>query len=417
MMSTATIQSDSVFDVARVRKDFPAVNKTVRGRAFAYLDSAASAQKPIDVVTAMDAVVFEHYANVHRGIYAYAQQTTEAFESARTAIAAFIGAPHRDGVIFTRNATEAINLVAASWGVANLKEGDEIILSTLEHHANIVPWHMIAQKTGARIKVVPLTHDLAFDMEAYRSLLNEKTRMVAVTQLSNALGVPVDVALVTRMAHEAGAKVLIDGSQGVVHGHVDVSAIGCDFYAFTGHKLYGPTGIGVLCASPDMLNAMPPYQGGGEMIEQVSFDAITYKKAPNRFEAGTPPIVEAIGLGAAVEYMNALDRDAAMAHEAVLAKRIVDGLRNMGGVTVYAPDAGCKGIVSFNIDGVHPHDAATIFDQMAVAMRAGHHCCQPLMKHLGVAATLRASVGIYNTEADVDNALEAVAKAKKMFKG
>jgi cysteine desulfurase/selenocysteine lyase len=403
------------FDAAAARRDFPALNQKINGKPIAYLDSAASAQKPIHVITAMDAAVFEGYANVHRGLYRFANQTTEAFEAARKTVQRFLNAGDNYDVVWTRNSTEAINLVASSWGDENIKAGDEIILSALEHHANIVPWVRLAQKNGAVIKVIPLTplHDLDYD--AYTALLSPRTKLIAISHLSNALGIAIDMPKIINAAKTVGAKVLVDGSQSAVHQKIDVQSLGADFFVFTGHKTYGPTGIGVLCARADILNEMPPYQGGGEMIETVSFDKITYKSSPQRFEAGTPPIIEAIGLAAALDYMGDFERDAVDRHEKKLVTELQNALLEMGGVTIYAPQINDKILLSFNIDKVHPHDAASVFDQMAVAVRAGHHCCQPLMKSLGVSATLRASVGLYSTANDIDALIAAVHKAKALL--
>jgi cysteine desulfurase/selenocysteine lyase len=397
------------------KKDFPALQQQVNGRAVAYLDSASSAQKPQAVIDAMTAVMTQHYSNVHRGVYDFAAKTSTAYESARRKVARFLNAASEKEIVFTRNATEAINLVAASWGAVQLKAGDEIILTVMEHHANIVPWYMVAQKTGAVIKTVPVLADGGLDLAAYGALLSPKTKLVAVTHMSNALGTVNPVADIVALAHAAGAVVLVDGSQAVAHLAVDVRAIGADFYVFTGHKLYGPSGIGVLYGRADMLAAMPPYQGGGEMIETVAFDHITFKEPPYRFEAGTPAIVEAIGLGAAIDYLSVIDMHAAWAYEHALLLAAEQKLAAIAGVRIFSRAPSRTAILSFVINGVHPHDAATIFDQMGLCVRAGHHCAQPLMKSLGVSATIRASFALYNTMDDVDRLAEAVAKAQKLF--
>ena len=397
-----------------MKQDFPALAQMVNGHAVAYLDSAASAQKPQCVIDAMNKVMTEHYSNVHRGVYTFGAKTTVAFESARKKIAQFLNANSEKEIVFTRNTTEAINLVAASFG-RSLKAGDEIILTELEHHANIVPWYFLKEQRGVVIKVVPIRADRSLDMAAFEKLLGPRTKLVAVTQMSNALGTVVPVAEIAAKAHAVGAKVLVDGSQAVVHLDVDVQKIGCDFYVFTGHKLYGPSGIGVLYGRYEALNELPPYQGGGEMIEQVSFDKITFKEPPYRFEAGTPAIVEAIGLGAAIDYMNGLDKKAVHAHEQTLLQEAEKRLSAIPGVTIFSTAPERAAILSFAIDKVHPHDVATVFDQLGIAVRAGHHCAQPLMKVLGVAATIRASFAVYNTLSDVERLADGIHKVKKLF--
>lgn len=402
------------FDAAAVKADFPVLSQTANGKPVCYLDSANSAQKPQAVIDAMTRVMATHYSNVHRAVYAFGAETSAAYEGARAKVARFLNARHESEIVFTRNATEALNLVAQSFG-AGLQAGDEIILSELEHHANIVPWHMLAERRGVVLRVVPVTADGGFDMAAFRALLSDKTKLVALTHMSNALGSILPVAEIAKAAHAMGAKVLFDGSQGVVHCAADVQAIGADFYVFTGHKVYGPTGIGVLWGRAELLSAMPPFLGGGEMIETVAFDKITYKAPPYRFEAGTPPIVEAIGLGAAIDYMAGLDMAAAHAHEKALSLAAEEALGKIDGIRIFSRAAERTAIVSFTLDGVHPHDIATILDQMGVAVRAGHHCAQPLMKALGVPATVRASFSIYNTMDDVRRLEEAVRKARQLF--
>jgi cysteine desulfurase/selenocysteine lyase len=397
------------------KKDFPALQKEVNGRAVCYLDSAASAQKPQAVIDAMSNVMTQHYSNVHRGVYEFGSKTSAAFEQSRVKVAKFLNASSEKEIVFTRNATEAINLVAASWGRQNLKAGDEVILTEMEHHANIVPWHMLKQDIGFTIKVVPILKNGALDMAAFDSLLSSKTKLVSVTQMSNALGTINPVADIVRKSHAVGAKVLIDGSQAVVHGNPDVQAIGADFYVFSGHKIYGPSGIGVLYGRYALLETMSPYQGGGEMIEQVSFDKITYKEPPYRFEAGTPAIIEAIGLGAAIDYLAKFDRKEIQAHENALLMAAEEKISAIKGVTIWSKAPERAAILSFTIDSVHPHDVATVFDQLGLCVRAGHHCCQPLMKVLGVPATVRASFAIYNTMEDVDRLVEGVMKVKKLF--
>jgi len=401
--------------VAALRADFPALAQKVNGRPVAYLDSAASAQKPQAVIDAMTRVMTDHYANVHRGIYTFAAKTSTAYEAAREKVARFLNAASDKQIVFTRNTTEAINLVAATWGEAFLQAGDEIILTELEHHANIVPWHMLRERKGVVIKVVPIRADGALDMDAFASLLSPKTKLLAVTHMSNALGTINPVADMIAKAHAFGAKVLVDGSQAVVHLNVDVQALDADFYVFTGHKLYGPSGIGVLYGKADILAAMPPYQGGGEMIEDVSFERVTYKEPPYRFEAGTPAIVEAIGLGAAIDWINGIDKDAALAHEAKLLAAAEEKLRAIDGLRIFSAAPERASILSFDLAGVHPHDLATVFDQMGLCVRAGHHCAQPLMRKLGVTATVRASFALYNSTDDVERLAEAILKAKRLF--
>lgn len=398
-----------------LKKDFPILRQQVNGRAVAYLDSAASAQKPQAVIDAMTRVMTDHYANVHRGVYGFGATTSGLYEAARRKVAGFIGAASEKEIVFTRNATEAINLAAASWGGAFLKAGDEILLTEMEHHANIVPWYLLKEKLGVVLKTVPILPDGALDMAAFAALLTDKTKLVAVTHMSNVLGTVNPVAEIVRMAKEKGAKVLVDGSQAAVHLDVDVQALGCDFYVFTGHKVYGPTGIGILYGRSEVLDGMPPYQGGGEMIEQVTLDKITFKEPPYRFEAGTPAILEAIGLAAAIDYLATRDMDKVRAHESALLHAAEQRLAEMPGLRIYSRAPDRASILSFALDGVHPHDAATIFDQMGLCVRAGHHCAQPLMKALGVTATIRASFALYNTMDDVERLVEAVGKVRKIF--
>jgi cysteine desulfurase/selenocysteine lyase len=399
---------------ADLKRDFPALSRLVNGRAVTYLDSASSAQKPQAVINAMSTVMSEHYANVHRGVYTFSAETSLAFENARKKVAQFLNAKTEKEIVFTGNATEAINLVAHCFG-QSLKAGDEIILTELEHHANIVPWYFLKESKGVVLKIVPIKADRSLDMAAFDKLLSAKTKLVAVTHMSNVLGTIVPVAEIVRKAHAIGAKVLVDGSQAAVHLAVDVQAIGADFYVFTGHKLYGPTGIGVLYGRAEALNALPPYQGGGEMIEQVTFDKITFKEAPFRFEAGTPAIVEAIGLGAAIDYLSGLDKAACRAHENKLLAEAEKRLLAIDGITIYSTAPERASIISFMIDKVHPHDVATVFDQMGIAVRTGHHCAQPLMKVLGVTGTVRASFALYSTLEDVERLIEGVQKVKRLF--
>ncbi len=397
-----------------IKKDFPILSQKVNGQTVCYLDSAASAQKPQVVIDTVEGLLKGYYANVHRGIHEFGSKTTVAYEAVRGKVAKFINAASENEIIFTKNATEAINLAAACFG-ERLQAGDEIIITELEHHANIVPWCFLKEKKGVEIKVVPIKKDGSLDMAEFEKLLSPKTKMVAVTQMSNVLGTITPIKEIIDKAHAVGAKVLIDGSQGAVHLGADMQELDCDFYVFTGHKLYALTGVGVLYGKEDLLNSMPPYQGGGEMIESVEFDNITYKQAPNRFEAGTPAIAEVISLGAALDYLSTLDIKALQKNEDALVAEAKSQLSKIEGVKIFSNAPASSGIVSFAIEGVHHHDAATLFDQMGIAIRVGHHCAQPLMKKLGVTGTLRASFTIYNDMDDVKRLVEATQKVKKML--
>lgn len=402
------------------RADFPALSKPMNGKALAFLDSAASAQKPQCVIDAMDDVLRGGYANIHRGLYEISQNLTQGFEDVRKKVAAFIGAPSDKNIVFTRNTTEGINLVAQSWGLANLSAGDEVIITEMEHHANIVPWQILAAQIGIVVKVVPITPDGLLDMDAFQSLLGDKTKLVGFVEISNALGTMNPVADIVKMVRgfNADIKILIDGTQGVVHHTVNVTDMDCDFYVFTGHKLYAPSGIGVLYGKYDILQSMPPYQGGGDMIEKVSFKSdTTYRDAPYRFEAGTPAIVEVIGLGAAIDYMNVIGMDTIEAHEKALQRYAADLLSDMNGLTVYGPrDISHKaGMFSFTMDCAHPSDIGMVLDQCGVAVRTGHHCAMPLMEALGVDATVRASLAFYNDKSDVDALITGLKKVRDLF--
>ncbi|MFM5884314.1 MAG: cysteine desulfurase [Novosphingobium sp.] len=378
-----------------------------------YLDTAATAQKPQAVIDAVVQAMGRDYATVHRGVYARSAEMTLAYEAARSKVARFIGG-RADEVVFTRGATEAINLVAQTWGAANLKAGDRILLSVLEHHSNIVPWQMLAARTGAEIDVCPLTADGRIDLDAAEAMLTPAHRLVALAHVSNVLGSVLDAARAARLAHSVGAKLLLDGCQAAARMALDVAALDCDFYAFSAHKLYGPTGIGVLWAKAEILAVMPPWQGGGAMIDRVSFAGTTYAPPPQRFEAGTPAIVEAIALGAAVDYVAAIGLPAIHAHEAALVTALRDELRRMNDVTLFGPEDSA-GIVSFALQGVHPHDLGTILDEEGVAIRAGHHCAQPLMEHLGVPATARASFGLYSDDSDIAALLRGIERTRRIF--
>jgi cysteine desulfurase/selenocysteine lyase len=398
---------------ADVRADFPGM-VTGDGAPWHYLDTAATAQKPQAVIDAMTRALGVDYATVHRGVYGRSAQMTLGYEATRRRVAEFIGAKGEDEVVFVRGATEAINLVAASWGMTQIGEGDRIVLSMLEHHSNIVPWQMVAERTGAQIDVCPLTEDGRIDLGALEAMMTPRTRLVALAHVSNVLGSVLDARAAADIAHSVGAKLLLDGCQAAPRMALDMAALGCDFYALSGHKLYGPTGIGVLWAREEILGAMPPWQGGGAMIDRVTFEKTTYAPPPQRFEAGTPIITEAIALHAAIDYVAALGPDRLFAHEAGLARQLRDELRALNSVTLFGPEESA-GIVSFAIEGVHPHDLGTILDEENVAIRAGHHCAQPLMDHLGVPATARASFGLYSDENDIAALLRGIERTQRIF--
>jgi cysteine desulfurase/selenocysteine lyase len=401
------------FDAQAIRKDFPILARQVNGHPLVYLDSAASAQKPRAVIDAMVRAMEHSYANVHRGLHTLANETTEAYEAARKSVARFIGAEPTE-IVFTKGGTEAINLVASGLG-ASLKAGDEILLSEMEHHANIVPWHFLRERLGVVLKFTPVTDDGRLDMEAFRGLLTERTRVVALTHMSNVLGTVNPVAELTRLAHDAGALVLLDGCQAIVHQPIDVKALDVDFYVFSGHKLYGPTGIGALYGKPERLMALPPYQGGGEMIGSVSLEAITYADPPHRFEAGTPPILEAIGLGAAIDWLSGLDRAAIAEHEHALYDHVRQRLNGANWLRVLGEAPGKGAILSFTVAGAHAHDVAQILDKYGVAVRAGTHCAEPLMTRFGVTSSARASFALYNTREEADAFVDALTKTQAFF--
>ena len=403
------------YDVEAIRRDFPILAREVYGKPLVYLDNAASAQKPRAVLDRMMKAMAEDYANVHRGLHYLSNTSTQAFEDARESVRRFINAPSKDDIIFTRNATEAINLVAQSFGGMVIGEGDEIVLSILEHHSNIVPWHFHRERRGAIIKWAPVDDDGNFLLDEFEKLLGPRTKMVAITQMSNALGTIVPVSEIIRIAHARGIPVLVDGSQGAVHLPVDVRALDADFYVFTGHKTYGPSGIGVLYGKGVHLRRMPPYQGGGEMIREVSLDTITYAEPPHRFEAGTPAIVEAIGLGAALDYMRDIGLEAIAAHEEDLRDYAMARLGEINALRIFGRARNKGAIVSFNMEGAHAHDISTVIDRAGVAVRAGTHCTQPLLARFGVTATCRASFAMYNTRAEVDKLAEALISAQRIF--
>ncbi len=402
------------FDVERIRADFPILQQSVYGQPLVFLDSAASAQKPRAVIEAMDQVMEQCYANVHRGAHYLSQTLTDRYEGVRETVARFINAASDREIVFTRNATEAINLVAHSFG-SRLNEGDEVIISEMEHHANIVPWQLLRERTGIVLRVVPITDDGVLRMDEYEALLGPKTRLVAITHVSNVLGSVTPIKEIVRLAHAQDVPVRVDGSQAVVHGRVDVRDLDVDLYAFTGHKLYGPTAIGVLYGKAELLKELPPFLGGGDMIHTVSFDKTTFAPPPHRFEAGTPPIVEAIGLEAAIKYMEGIGLEHIAAHERMLLQRATQKLSAIEGLIIHgtAPDK-CS-IISFTLAEAHAHDVGTIIDRKGVAIRVGHHCAMPLMERLGVAATARASFGMYNTLAEIDALADSLEGVKEIF--
>ncbi len=405
----------NAFDVEAVRRDFPILSTKVYGKPLVFLDSGASAQKPRQVIDTVREVYEKGYANIHRGVYHLSQQATEHFEAARGKVAKFINAASAEEIVFTRNATEAINLVAQSFGRTFFKEGDEVVVSEMEHHANIVPWQLLATQIGIKVTVAPIDDAGDLIVEKFAALLGPRTKLVAITHCSNVLGTVTPAAEIARLAHEKGIPVLFDGSQAVVHLAVDVRAIDADFYVFTGHKLYGPSGTGVLYGKKALLKKMPPYQGGGDMIAHVSFDGTTFREPPHRFEAGTPAIAEVIGLGAAIDYVESIGRAPMAAWEHELRDYATARLSEIPGLTIYGTSKGKAAIMSFALDCAHPHDIGTILDQEGVAIRAGHHCAEPLMDRLNVPATARASFAMYNTIEEVDALVKALNKVREMF--
>jgi cysteine desulfurase/selenocysteine lyase len=403
------------YDVAKVRADFPALAMSVYGKPLVYLDNAASAQKPQAVLDRMMKAYTSEYANVHRGLHFLANEATEAYEGARETVQRFINAPRKEEIIFTRNATEAINLVAYTFGKERIKAGDEIVLSIMEHHSNIVPWHFLRERYGAVIKWAPVDDDGNFLIDEFEKLLSPRTKMVAITQMSNALGTAVPVKDVVKIAHARGIPVLVDGAQGSVHLDVDVQDLDCDFYVMTGHKLYGPTGIGVLYGKYAHLAAMPPFNGGGEMIQEVAQDRITYGEPPYKFEAGTPAIVQAIGLGAALDYITSIGKERIRAHEETLVDYAHEKLGAINSLRIIGKAKGKGPIVSFEMKGAHAHDVATVIDRAGVAVRAGTHCTMPLLARFGVTATCRASFALYNTREEVDALAASLIKAQEFF--
>jgi cysteine desulfurase/selenocysteine lyase len=407
--------SNGSYDVNRIREDFPILAMHVYGKPLVYLDNAASAQKPKAVLDRVQQAYTSEYSNVHRGLHYLANAATEGYEGAREKVRAFLNAQRSEEIIFTRNATEAINLVAYTFARERIKPGEEIVLSIMEHHSNIVPWHFLRERQGAVIKWAPVDEEGNFLIAEFEKLLTPRTKMVAITHMSNMLGTLVPVKEVVKLAKARGIPVLVDGSQAAVHIDVDVQDIGCDFYAFTGHKIYGPSGIGVLWGRYDLLAAIPPFNGGGEMIRDVFEDRITYGEPPHRFEAGTPPIVQAIGLGAAIDYVNALGKARIRAHEARVSAYAHERLREINSIRIFGTAKDKGPIVSFEMKGAHPHDVATIIDRAGVAVRAGTHCVMPLLNRYGVTATCRASFGLYNTTDEVDSLAKALVKAQEIF--
>ncbi|HVW92214.1 MAG TPA: cysteine desulfurase [Devosia sp.] len=403
------------FDLEKTRADFPILAEQIHGHRLVYLDSGASAQKPKAVLDRMDWVQEHAYANVHRGLHTLANRATEAYEGGREAVRRLLNAARVEEIVFTKSSTEAINLVASSFASPRIQPGDEIVVSILEHHSNIVPWHFLRERQGAVLKFVDVRDDASFDLDAFEAALSPRTKMVAVTHMSNVTGTVVPIAEVIERAHARGIPVLIDGSQGLVHHRVDVQALGADFYVATGHKLYGPTGIGVLYGKYDLLAEMRPYQGGGEMIDVVTLDTVTYNDPPHRFEAGTPPIVQAVGLGAAIDYVDGLGRDEIAAHEAEITAYATEKLGRINSLRLIGTAPGKGGIFSFEIEGAHAHDVSTILDRYGIAVRAGTHCAMPLLKRFGVTSTCRASIGLYSGKDDIDALVEGIEKAKAFF--
>lgn len=404
------------FNVQAIRKDFPILDSKTRGKKLTYLDSAASAQKPRAVIDAMSEFYGEQYANIHRGVYKLSADATTRYEEARTRVAGFIGASDPREVIFVRNATEAINLVARTWGDTNIGKGDEIVLTMMEHHANIVPWQMLAQRTGAIIRVAEISDDGVLDLAHLKSLLGPRTKLLAFTHVSNALGTINPVCEITALARERGIVTLVDGAQATPHQPVRVSDLGCDFYAFSGHKVFGPSGAGVLWGKLPLLDAMPPFLGGGDMIESVSFDGTTFAPVPQKFEAGTPDIASVIGLGVAVEYLEGIGMEKIAAYEHSLLEYATEKLAEVPGLRIVGTAKEKAAVISFTLQDAHPHDIGTILDSEGVAVRAGHHCAQPLMKRLGLPATARASLAFYNTRDEVDTLVDALKKTEELFR-
>ena len=404
------------FDVARIREDFPILRQTIRGKPLVYLDSGASAQKPRVVIDAMVQCMETQYANIHRGLHWMSERTTDAYEAARDAVATLMNARDRSEIVFTNSVTGALNLVAHSYGRGILKPGQAVVISAMEHHSNIVPWQMLRDSHGIELRVAPIDDAGELDMGAFESLLDDgKVGLVSITHMSNVLGTVTPAERIVKIAHAHGAKVLFDGSQAIVHRRVDVQAIGCDLYAWTGHKLYGPTGIGVLWARREILEAMPPFMGGGDMISSVTYEKSTWAQVPHKFEAGTPAIVEGIGLKAAVDYVQSIGYEAMAAHEATLTDHAIARLSAIEGIKIYGRAQDRGGVISFTLDKAHAHDVATLLDRQGIAVRAGHHCAQPLMQRLGVDSTSRASFGVYTTLEEIDVLADTLTRVREFF--
>lgn len=402
-------------NIQDIRKQFPILSRKIHGKPLVYFDNGATTQKPLSVINRLNDYYAYENANIHRGVHHLSQEATSAYEEARIVIQEYLGAAHSHEIIFTKGTTDAINLVAFSFG-SLLSKGDEIIISAMEHHSNIVPWQMLCERQGCTLRVIPMSKKGELDMEAYASMLNANTKLVAVTHISNALGTINDVKEMIAQAHEVGAKVLIDGAQSIQHIKVDVQALGCDFYAFSGHKLFGPTGVGVLYGKEDLLNSMPPYQGGGDMIKDVSFEKTTYNTLPHKFEAGTPHIAGGIGLGAAFEFIASLDMEAIELHETELLNYATEKLKAIEGLKIYGEATNKTSVVSFLIEGTHPYDVGTLLDKMGIAVRTGHHCTQPIMDFYGIPGTIRASFAFYNTKEEVDLMISALERIVPMLR-
>jgi cysteine desulfurase/selenocysteine lyase len=409
------METKGIYDVQAIRAQFPILSRKVKGKDLVYLDNAATAQKPVAVIDALVHYYSHYNANIHRGLHTLADEATAAYEASRVAVKDFVGASSPDEIIFTKGTTESINLVAHSWGKSFLQEGDEIIISSLEHHANIVPWQMIAAEKKAILKVIPINDDGILDMEAFMSMLGHKTKFVSVVHVSNALGIINPVEEIIRLAHQHNAVVLVDGAQSSVHLDIDVQSLGCDFYAFSGHKIYGPTGVGVLYGRKDLLESMPPYQGGGEMIKEVRFEHTTYNELPFKFEAGTPNIADVIALKAGIDFIKSLGKPAIRKHEEMLLEYATTQLKEITGLRIIGDVKNKVSVISFVIDGVHPQDLAILLDNQGIAVRTGHHCTQPLMHRLGIVGTTRASFAAYNTIEEIDLLIQALNKSLKML--
>ncbi|MDP8245009.1 MAG: cysteine desulfurase [Candidatus Hinthialibacter antarcticus] len=414
--SNSVLDPNAVFDVERIREDFPILRQQVHGKPLAYLDNAASAQKPQVVIDAMNEVMTSYYSNIHRGVHKLSELSTRGHDEARVKVSAFLNAPDEKQVIFVRNATEGINLVARTWADANLKPGDEILITHMEHHSNIVPWQMACERTGATLKVVPVLDNGELDLDGFDSLLNEKTKLVGVVHVSNALGTINPVEEIIKRAHQQGALVLVDGAQSTPHMRVDVQAMDCDFFVFSGHKVYGPSGVGALYGKREHLEAMPPLFGGGDMITSVSFEKTVYNEIPYKFEAGTPDIIGAIGLGAAIDYLESVGLDAIAAYENELLEYGTAKLADIADVKMIGTAPQKAAILNFVLDCAHPHDIGTILDQDGIAVRTGHHCTEPLMKRFNVPATARASMSFYNTKEEIDRLADGIRKVVRLFR-